>query len=301
MADEALAVALAGEVQPDTAILPDSVVLGLIVLIHKGGLRPVTDLASYRPITVLNCDYRLLARVLCSRLAGPLASVVDVTQTAFLPGRWIGDNVLYHLEELQYLQASGQEGCIALLDQEKAYDRCVRDWIFQVMERMGFPDTTVRWARLLLAGTTAQVSLNGHYTPAFPVRCSVQQGSPVATLLFNITVQPLAAHLRQQVATGVLRPILLPDGSPAPPSHQHADDTSIHLRGPSDIHTALQTSVHLHCLASGARLNQGKTQGLRVGPHPELDAATRVCGVSGILFPPPQEPIRHLGIFLGLD
>ena len=74
-----------------------------------------------------SCDYRLLARVLCSRLAGPLGSVVDATQTAFLPGRWIWNNVLYHLEEVQYLlEADGLEGCVVLLDFEKAYDRVVR-------------------------------------------------------------------------------------------------------------------------------------------------------------------------------
>ncbi|GAB4822218.1 hypothetical protein N2152v2_009264 [Parachlorella kessleri] len=292
------------EQQPDTPVLPRSMLVGLIVLIHKGGGKEARDLASYRPITLLNCDYRLLARVLCSRLAGPLGSVVDATQTAFLPGRWIGDNVLYHLEEVQYLlEADGMEGCVVLLDFEKAYDRMVRGWIYQVMQRMAFHEPAVRWVRIMLAGTVARVSLNGHYTAPFPVRCSVQQGSPLSTLLFNITVQPLAAHLRQRLAAGALHGIPLPDGSLAPPSHQHADDTSLHLRSPGDVAVALAPvgSVGLHCRASGARLNPSKSNGLRVGPHPERDPVTGVCAVSGVLFPPPQAPIRHLGIFLSTD
>lgn len=301
MAREALHAAEGAEQQPDQPVLPPSMLVGLIVLIFKGGAeRDVRDLASYRPITLLNCDYRLLARVLCSRLASPLASVVDATQTAFLPGRWIGDNVLFHLEEVQYLVETGTEGCVVLLDYEKAYDRCVRDWVYQVMEHMGFPDLVVRWVRLMLAGTRARVSLNGHYTAPFPVRSSVQQGSPLSTLLYNITVQPMAAHLRQQQRVGALRAIPLPDGTPAPPCHQHADDTSLHVRGPADVAVALSPggSVGLHCRASGARLNQGKCKGLRVGAHPERDAGTGVCAVSGVLFPPADEPIRHLGIFL---
>ncbi|GAB4819554.1 hypothetical protein N2152v2_006971, partial [Parachlorella kessleri] len=60
-------------------------------------------------------------------------------------------------------------------------------------------------------------------------------------------------------------------------------------------------SVGLHCRASGARLNPSKSNGLRVGPHPERDPVTGVCAVSGVLFPPPQAPIRHLGIFLSTD
>ncbi len=84
------------------------------------------------------------------------------------------------------------------------------------MERMGFPEPMVRWVRLMLAGTMARVSLNGHYTTPFPVRSSVQQGSPLSVLLYNITVQPMAAHLRQQQLAGHLHAIPLPDGSLGP-------------------------------------------------------------------------------------
>ncbi len=45
-------------------LLPESQRSGVITLIHKGGGKPVEDVASYRPITLLNCDYKLLARVL---------------------------------------------------------------------------------------------------------------------------------------------------------------------------------------------------------------------------------------------
>ena len=104
---------------------------------------------------------------------------------------------------------------------EKAYDRVVRGWIYQVMQRMAFPEPAVRWVRIMLAGTVARVSLNGHYTAPFPVRCSVQQGSPLFTLLFNITVQPLAAHLRQRLAAGALHwhtPTRWLVGTPIPPA-----------------------------------------------------------------------------------
>lgn len=121
MANEALEAATEARMSPDEPILPRSMLTGLIIMLYKGGGKDATTLASYRPITLLNCDYRILARLLCSRLAGPLCSVVDPTQTAFLPGRWIGDNVLYHLEEVQYLEETGTEGCVVMLDSEKAY------------------------------------------------------------------------------------------------------------------------------------------------------------------------------------
>ena len=51
-------------------------------------------LSNYRPITLLNTDYRVLARVLAARFGALLGEVVGPEQSAFLPGRHIGDNVL---------------------------------------------------------------------------------------------------------------------------------------------------------------------------------------------------------------
>ena len=209
MANEALQAALVAGAGDLLAVLPPSMLAGLIVLLLKPGAIDARDLASFRPITLLNTDYRLLARVLVGRLAGPLASVLDVTQTAFVPGRWIGDNILCHLEEIAELQESDLPGCIVFLDWEKAYDRVVRGWLFAVLERMGFPPPAVSWVRLMLAGTTARVSLSGHYSAAFPVLSGVQQGSPLSCLLFNATVQPLAAAVRRLQREGLMRPIML--------------------------------------------------------------------------------------------
>jgi hypothetical protein len=83
----------------------------------------------------------------------------------------------------------------------------------------------------------------------------------------------------------------------------HADDTSLHLHSPQDVAVVLSPggSVGLHCRASGGALQRAKCQGLCVGPHPALDPVTRVCGVCGVRFPPEQEPLKHLGIYLGTD
>jgi hypothetical protein len=80
----------------DGLLLTRSQRSGVIQLIHKGGGQPVDEIAAHRPITLLNCDYKLLARVLVLRFAPAAEAVVDPGQTAFLPGRWIGDNILQH-------------------------------------------------------------------------------------------------------------------------------------------------------------------------------------------------------------
>ena len=134
---------------------------GLVVLIYKEGGKPRDDPDSYRPITLLNCDVKLVAKVMVLRMGNELDTVIDGTQTAFVPGRWIGDNVLFHLEELEYVQATQAAACIVGLDYNKAYDRVHRGWLDRSMEALGVPLAARRWVSLLLQGTRGLVVFNG--------------------------------------------------------------------------------------------------------------------------------------------
>ena len=59
--------------------------------------QPRDEISGYRPITLLNCDLKLIMLILANRLQRPLDYIIDVTQSAFLRGRDISDNVRYHL------------------------------------------------------------------------------------------------------------------------------------------------------------------------------------------------------------
>ena len=72
--------------------------LGAISLTFKGTpSKPLADdrVENYRPITLLDADYKVVAKAIALRLGPALDSIIDDTQTAFLPGRWIGDNVFF--------------------------------------------------------------------------------------------------------------------------------------------------------------------------------------------------------------
>ena len=266
---------------------------GLVVLIYKEGGKPRDDPDSYRPITLLNCDVKLVAKVLVLRMGKALDTVIDVTQTAFVPGRWIGDNVLFHLEELEYVQATNAAACIVGLDYNKAYDRVHRGWLGRCMEALGIPAAARRWVSLLLEGTRGLVVFNGHTSRPFPITAGCAQGSPLSPLLYVITAQPLAAMCRKLQREGRISALLLSDGTRAPPMHQHADDTTLHMSTADDLPTLLQEAVHPFCRASGAQVSLPKSWGLTLGSHPPIVGAH---GPTGILFKGPFEVVRHLGI-----
>jgi hypothetical protein len=271
--------------------------LGLITLIYKGGGKPRTDPASYRPITLLNCDLKIVAKVMVHRLGPACASIIDATQTAFVPGRDIADNVLHHLEEIDYLEEVQQPGCIVFLDFEKAYDRLNRDWLLRCMETMQFPESSMRWVRLLLADTRGQIVFNGgHSSRVFDIPSGCAQGSPLSPLLYIIAAQPLAAKCRQLQRDGRFNSISMPGNrGPAPCIHQHADDTTLHAATAADAGVLLEQAVEPFCQASAAKLNVSKSQGMGLGPNRivGVDAATGVTFVDTTV-----QPIRHLGVLL---
>jgi len=99
--------------------LPPSITQGVITLLYKGkGSKALVD--GYRPITLLNSDHPLWA---CPPACGGPNSV------CFVPGWWIGEIVLCLLEQVEYLQDTGQPGCVGFLDFSKAYNCLSRLWV----------------------------------------------------------------------------------------------------------------------------------------------------------------------------
>ena len=118
---------------------------GLISLIFKKGDRP--DPPNWRPITLLNVDYKLAARVVAGRLLKVIHLIVAKDQTCGVPGRFIGENVSIIRDVVSLASQTGVALAILSLDQEKAFDRV--DWGFMraTLGRMGLKYSFLRMAR----------------------------------------------------------------------------------------------------------------------------------------------------------
>ena len=65
---------------------------GLITLIPKKN-KPINLLKNWRPITLLNCDYKIATKSIASRIRKVLPRIINNDQTGFLKGRFIGENI----------------------------------------------------------------------------------------------------------------------------------------------------------------------------------------------------------------
>ena len=95
---------------------------GIISVLYKKKDR--SDPRNYRPLTLLNNDYKILMRILTQRMNEAVLQFVSRDQNGFVPDGFIAENIL----RLQLLQELAEEENIdalfIFLDMEKAFDRC---------------------------------------------------------------------------------------------------------------------------------------------------------------------------------
>ena len=121
-----------------------------IVLIPK--VKNPEKMSNFRPI--------IMSKVLANRLKQVLPYIVSPTQSAFVLGRLIIDNVLVAYETLHTMHAKrkGKKGSLALkLDVSKAYDRVEWQFLQGIMEKMGFPALWIE--RVMNCVTTSTFSI----------------------------------------------------------------------------------------------------------------------------------------------
>ena len=111
----------------EEGVLPETMLNGDVALIYKK--KDPKDIRNYRPITLLNVDYKILARILGEKLKNVCEAAISNPQKGFVPGRQITDLIRQmHLIQ-DYVDETDSTGVILLLDMEKAFDRCSWDFL----------------------------------------------------------------------------------------------------------------------------------------------------------------------------
>ena len=93
---------------------------GVITLLLKEGKDPL-EIKSYGPISLLNVDYKLIAKVMSQRLKRVINSLIHSDQQGFLSGRNISANIRTIIDLIEYSDFVDEPGSIVLLDFEKGF------------------------------------------------------------------------------------------------------------------------------------------------------------------------------------
>uniref|UniRef100_A0A3B4C811 Reverse transcriptase domain-containing protein n=1 Tax=Pygocentrus nattereri TaxID=42514 RepID=A0A3B4C811_PYGNA len=279
-----------------TAVYNDSLSVGLmpetmrqatISLIHKKG-KDKQECGSYRPISLLNVDNKIFAKMIARRLETVLPIIISPDQTGFIKNRYSTFNIRQLYNIIYNPSPLDKPEVVISLDAEKAFDRVEWDYLFYTLEAFGFGPNIISWIKILYKSPMAAVQTNNNISPYFALSRGTRQGSPLSPLLFAIVIEPLAIALRtNKDIKGIAR---------AEGEHKvslYADDMILYL---SDASTSLP--VVLNILSdfgkiSGYRVNTQKSELMPINL-----AARESSFVYTLPFKVCMEKIKYLGVWV---
>ena len=119
----------------------------IIKLLFKKNNRE--ELKNYRPISLANIDYKLLANVSASRLHTVIGKLVSPEQTAYIRGRYIEENVRLLLDVIEYTKEKQIDGVALFLDFMKAFDSLEWNFLMKCLKKFKFKDSFCQWIQII--------------------------------------------------------------------------------------------------------------------------------------------------------
>ena len=236
---------------------------GVITLIHKGKDLTRDQLDNWRPITLLNTDYKILAKLLTQRLTNVITKLINSDQVGYLKNRNISTVIRTIDDAIDYLNNSNKSGYLLALDYQKAFDSISKDFLLESFNIFGFGEEFRHWIKILNNDASSCINHGGWLSKTFPVKCGIRQGCPFSPLAFILAVELLAIKMRNSQLKGIELP-KLSEESKTLKIKQLADDTTLFLTDKEDMIVAAKI-INDFSVFSNLKLNQGKTKAMQIG------------------------------------
>jgi len=234
--------------------------LGVITLIPKKD-KDRSFLKNWRPISLLTTDYKLTTKMLASRLSVVLPTIINNDQTAYIKGRYIGENIRTITDIITFCKQKNLTSILLLIDFEKAFDTVKWSFLYKVLKKFNFGTIFQKWIKMLYTNIQSTVINNGYFSPYFNIRRGVRQGCPISAYLFLLIVEILAICIRNNRNI----PGIFVSGKELKLS-QLADDTTLFIKNHKTIPVIFEFLKKFHNV-SGLKTNLDKTQAFLIGKH----------------------------------
>ena len=273
--------------------MPGAMKRSITILLPKKN-KDRNKVSSLRPISLLNVLYKLITKMLATRMRCVIEKLINPDQTGFIKGRYIGENVRLIIDTLQAASAKQLPGLIVFCDWKQAYDTVNWKFLKQALVKYGFGSNMRKWIDIIYdertgSPCTAQVQLNGHLSQHYRIERGLRQGCPLSCYLFLLSIEPLAEMIRlNENVKG-----LTVNGTELKIS-SYADDTTIILDGSPQSLRECMRCIKSFQEVSGLHLNNSKTQAVWIGA--DAGRNDSICPEIEIQWT--SEPVEYLGIRL---
>lgn len=239
--------------------MSSSMYYGIISQLYKGkGDRTLKQ--NWRPLTMLNVDYKILAKVLLNRIKPIAEKLVHPNQNCSVPGRDIRDGVLT-LINLIDLCKDDESTFLLLVDHKAAFDVVEWEYIFQTLKTGGFSENFIKWLKIIYKTgfVSSSIIVNGFISHKFNPTTGIRQGCPLSASLYVLVNETVCQKIRDD---NEIKGIKVQNVETK--LSGFADDTNFIL---DDFTSAIKVLkiYEKYKGASGATLNKNKTKVLLLG------------------------------------
>ena len=271
----------------DKGVLSVSQRQAIITLLQKKDKDKLL-LKNWRPISLLNLDYKILTKVLATRMKKVLPFVIHHNQTGFIEGRRIVDSIRIIQDIMNYTKNNNLGGMLLFIDFEKAFDSINWTFMLQALKCLNFGPNFIKWVKVFYTDISSCIINNGSTCEYFPVSRGVRQGDPLSPYLFIVVTEFLASRIR---ANNNIKGFTVNKNNIK--LTMYADDTTAFI---ADEKSAKCLFVELDNFkkVSGLKINIEKTEGLWLGSN--IHSQKKPFGIKWS-----KEPIKALGIYYSYD
>eukprot|EP00253_Pinus_taeda_P005951 PITA_05951 len=216
--------------------------------------------ARFRPISLCNASYKIIAKLLAHRLKPLLKKLISSNQGGFVEGRYIMDNVIQVQETIHSSKQRGEKGMLIKLDMANAFDRVNRLFLCKVLLSFGFSRHFVQLIKACIDSPWIAPLVNGRPTNFFQAQRGIRQGCPLSPFLYILMADSLSRKLAVEKSVGSL-PGLKPSEVSTPLNHALFADDSLLLGGVSTrIAKAFDNVLKSYYRVTGALINESKSE-----------------------------------------
>ena len=216
-------------------------------------------LCEYRPISLIGCMYKIVAKLLANRIRKVMPAIIDETQFAFIEGRHLLQSVLIANEVIDEARRSHNPCLIFKVDFEKAYDSVSWEFLLYMLKRLGFNSQWIKWIEGCIKSASMLVLVNESPTDEFLPQRGIRQGDPLAPFLFNVVAEALSGLLRRAIAENLYKGYSVGSKNVNISILQYADDTIFFGKASMENVRALKATLRAFELISGLKINYAKS------------------------------------------
>lgn len=246
--------------------LTETMKTGIITLIYKNKGN-IDDLKNWRPITLLNIDYKILTKILTNRIKNIETNIINNLQSAGIKNKSIINNALNLKSIIDYIEDKDDKGLLISIDQEKAFDRVEHNYLIKVLKKYNFPKNFINFIKIINYDIKSKVQVNGSFTKEIKIKRSVRQGCPLSMLLYVLSLEPLTYLINNNKN---IEGIKIPNYDKEIKTIQHADDTNIFVKTQKS-YNELKIELSKYEEISGSKINKEKCGILKIGKWEKIE------------------------------